>query len=104
MAKTSDGTIINVTMDYISKMPLRKIMVHTKTKTIEADIVTNTINIFNKDGIKSSTILDKIHRNYTYTNMHKAIINNDFQNICSLKEGLQTVDIIEKNGLREINV
>ncbi len=104
LAKTDNGTIINVTMDYISKMPLRKIMIHTKTKTIEADIVTNTINTFNKDGIKSSIILDKVHRDYTYTNMHKAIINNDFQNVCSLKEGLQIVDIIEENGLKDINV
>ncbi|HIP45615.1 MAG TPA: Gfo/Idh/MocA family oxidoreductase, partial [Sulfurospirillum arcachonense] len=102
LAKTNDGTIINVTMDYISKMPLRKIMIHTKTKTIEANIVTNTINIFNRDGIENSIVLDKLHRDYTYTNMHKAIINNDFQNVCNLKEGLQTVDIIEKNGLKEM--
>jgi len=104
LAKTSAGTIINVTMDYISKMPLRKIMIHTKTKTIEANIVTNTINIFNRDGIENSIVLDKLHRDYTYTNMHKAIINNDFQNVCNLKEGLQTVDIIEKNGLKEMHV
>ena len=104
IAKTDGGTIINVTMDYISKMPLRKIMIHTKTKTIEADIVTNTIHIFNKDGIENSIILEKIHRDYTYANMHKAIITNDFQNVCTLNEGLKVVDIIEKNGLREMNV
>ena len=104
LGKTDKGTLINVTMDYISKMPLRKIMIHTKTKTIEANIVTNTINIFNRDGIENSIVLDKLHRDYTYTNMHKAIINNDFQNVCNLKEGLQTVDIIEKNGLKEMHV
>ena len=96
LAKTDKGAIINVTMDYISKTPLRRITIHTKTKTIEADMVTNTINLFDKNGIKSSIKPDKVHRDYTYTNMHKAIINNNFENTCSFEEGLRIVDIIEE--------
>ncbi len=96
LAKTNKGAIINVTMDYISKTPLRRITIHTKTKTIEADMVTNTINLFDKNGIKSSIKPDKVHRDYTYTNMHKAIINNNFENTCSFEEGLRIVDIIEE--------
>jgi len=96
LARTNRGSIINVTMDYISKMPLRKIMIHTKSKTIEADIVANTIHIFNKNGIDSALILEKVDRDYTYINMHKAIIMKDFQDICTFDEGLKIVDIIEK--------
>ena len=40
--------IVNLTIDYISKAPIRRLMIHTKEKTIEADVIKNSISIYSK--------------------------------------------------------
>ena len=100
LGKTDKGTLINVTMDYISKMPLRKIMIHTKTNTIEVDIITNTIDLFDINGTKRTLVLDTVERDFTYRAMHKSVFdkNNDF--LCHLKDGLRIVKQIDKVAFR----
>lgn len=83
--------IVGFSMDYISKIPFRKIIAHTKEETFICDLIANTIN--NKK-------LKTIDSNYTYRKMHKAILNNSFDKVCSYKEGLKTMKIIKdiENG------
>ena len=100
LAKTDKGTIINVTMDYISKTPMRRLTIHTKHKTIEANFVSNSIEQFDIDGFKSSIKLDTIDRNYTYTAMHRAILDNNNSFICNFEDGIKTIQLINNISFR----
>ena len=94
--------IINVSMDYISKTPMRRLIIHTKTHTIEADMIKNTIAL--SGGNKNSETIEcqSIDRNYTYTKMHEAILNSAYENICSFDEGSKIVNIIENIEYKEL--
>lgn len=94
--------IINVSMDYISKMPMRRLIIHTKTHTIEADMIKNTIAV-SKESANCKTIeCQSIERNYTYTKMHEAILTGSYENVCSFDEGSEIVNIIENIKYREL--
>ena len=87
--KTQNG-IVNLSMDYISKIPTRYIIMHTNDRTIKADFIKNRI-------IDNDKIVEfEIDKNYTYTKMHLDIIKNKKDVICSYKEGLKIVKFIEK--------
>jgi hypothetical protein len=79
--------IFSFSLDYISDIPFRQIIAYTKNKTYICDLINNTIN-----GKK----LKNINKNYTYTKLHKAIFKKKFTQLCSYKEGLQTMKIIKR--------
>ena len=102
LCKSHTGVLINVTMDYISKTPLRSILIHTQEDTVIANFVLNTIEITNKAGIKNSIDLPNIDRNYTYTQMHHAIINNEISSVTTFSEGKSIVKLIDNITLEEL--
>ncbi len=102
IAISDSKIIINVSIDYISKVPMRRLIIHTQTSTIEADMIKNTIVISDKNSNIKNIECEKINRNYTYTKMHKAIINNSYENVCDFNEGAKVMDIIEDIEWKEL--
>ena len=101
VAVTSKKIIINVTMDYISKVPIRRLLIHCKNETFDIDLGKNIIEIYSE--IDNETItFDEFNRDYTYTKMHQNILNKEFDNICSYKEGINIVNIIDKSEYTEL--
>ena len=94
--------IINVSMDYISKTPMRRFIIHTKNHTIEADMIKSTIIISGENTNSEIIECQSIDRNYTYTKMHEAILNSAYENICSFDEGSEIVNIIENIEYKEL--
>lgn len=94
--------IINLTIDYISKTPIRRLLVHTSDKTIEVDVIKNTIHITDKLGKKKTIKSKKIDRNHTYKKMHQSILKNKLKQVCSFKEGLETMDLIDTIKYKEL--
>jgi predicted dehydrogenase len=80
-------SIINFSMDYISKVPFRQIIAHTKNKTYICDLIQNKIN---------GKTLKTIDKNYTYKKMHQDILNYNFKKACTYKEGIETMKIIKR--------
>lgn len=103
LAKTSKGTIINVTMDYISKMPMRRLTIHTKHKTIEASFITNTIDLYDLNGIKETIECDKIDRDYTYMAMHNSVLTQNRDFLCSYEDGLKVMEQIGSVQFKRIS-
>lgn len=95
IAVTKKKVIINVTVDYISKVPMRRLVLHTKNNTIEVDIINSSIVIHEKDSSVKMIEVDKEDRDYTYKLMHESIINDEFEIACSIGEGMKIVDIID---------
>ncbi len=94
--------IINVSVDYISKTPMRRLIIHTQKNTIEADMINNTIIVSDKNSNVKNIECESVDRNYTYIQMHKAILNNSYENICSFNEGSKIIDIIENIEFKEL--
>ena len=99
---TDRNIVINVSVDYISKTPIRRLLIHTKTKTIEADMITSTIVISHKDLQNKIFKLESIDRNFTYTKMHEAILTREEEDLCSFEEGSKIVDLIENIEFRKL--
>lgn len=80
---------ISLELNYLDRITQRYLIIQTNTKTIRADFIANEIKINNE-----VIILPKIHRNYTYIEQHKSIINNGEQ-ACTFEEGLEVVKMID---------
>jgi predicted dehydrogenase len=98
---TKQKIVINLSLDYISKLHRRKVLIHMQNKSIEADLINNTIETRSKDGSMELFSFPEADRNYTYIKMHEAILNNDFKHFCTLEEGLETTRLIDSVPLRE---
>ena len=94
--------IINLSIDYISKTPMRRLIVHTQISTIEADLITNTIVVSDKNSNSKNIECKIVDRNYTYTKMHEAILNSSYENVCSFDEGYKIIDVIENVEFKEL--
>lgn len=87
------GGMFNIETSYFSRNKRRKIFIETPSFSIELDIINSLLKIFedNTEDIISET-------NYsieeTYIDQHKAILSGELSKICTLSEGLRTMEII----------
>ena len=98
---TSKKVIVNLTVDYISKVPIRRLFIHTEENTIEADMIKNTIICTDKNGNQENIKTKEMDRDYTYIKMHKSVIENSTETLCSFEDGKNIVDIIESIEFKE---
>jgi predicted dehydrogenase len=99
IAKTPTGGVVNFSMDYCSKKPFRQIVLHTNQQTIQADLISGTLNCVWIDG-KPEHFTFEVERNQTYREMHQSILKEDALNVCTYNEGICTMDVLDriKNG------
>ena len=102
IAVSDQSIILNVSIDYISKTPMRRLIIHTQQNTIEADIIGNTIFVSDKNSNSKLIECESVDRNYTYTKMHEAVLHNSYENICSFDEGSKVVSTIEDIEFKEL--
>ena len=97
---TKNNSLVSCTIDYISKIPKRQLIIHTNEFTLEADMIRGYINTIYEDGkIKQYNFKNDISN--SYINMHKNIIKKQFKNICTFKDSikvLKTIERIRNNG------
>ena len=100
---TDKKTILNISLDYISKTPIRRLIIHTKEHTIEANLIENTLLKYDVNG-KKITLIDKLdlHRNHSYQEMHKAIIKKNTKTLSSFEDGLKIVSLISSIQFMEV--
>ena len=92
---TSNRVMVNLTLDYLSQVPYRKIIIQCEGKTITADLISNTVVSVIESKIKNIEIESISDRNQTYIEMHKSVLVKDGC-ACSLHEGLEILKIIDK--------
>jgi predicted dehydrogenase len=99
---TKSKTIINMSMDYISKTPMRKMVIHTNSSTIKADLIKNSIVEFKMDAEVKVVDFEAVDRNQAYVKMHQSVLSNEFEQLCSFDEGNAVVDIITNIKYKEL--
>lgn len=102
IAFTKKRAVVNITMDYISKTPIRRLIIHTADKTIEADVVNNTIVMHDKNANREEVSLGKIESNHSYSKMHEAILGNNYEKLCSFTHGKKIVKLINNIEFQEL--
>lgn len=85
---------IHVSLSYFSKFNERLIKIHTPNFSVRADLIANKIEIYRPNG-EISTHNYEANTINTLISMHEAIIKKD-KNLCSVKEGLKVMKILDK--------
>ncbi len=102
IGKTTKDTIVTLTIDYISKIMQRRLIVNTIEFSYELDFIKNTLIRKDKEGQEKVYSMQDLKRNNIFRNMHKSVLG-DKQNICTYEEGLNimnTISIIQEQNNR----
>ncbi len=93
IGKSDQGVIISLSIDYISKITHRRMIVETIDHTYELDFIANILKQKNKQGEEQLFNLTSFERNEMFIRMHSSILI-DGENACTLKEGLDVMETI----------
>ena len=85
--------IVTVQMNYLDRLTRRFVLINTSNHTIEADFIKGVVRI---DGEVEMIVTE---RDYTYNAMHEAVLTANMDNLCTLKEGLEVMQLIESAEL-----
>jgi len=91
---TSLGANFHLSLNYFTRKPLRQIIIDGNGISIQGDLNSNTLHI-----VRDNKVLDfswtELKRNDTYQAQHKSIFQSDSSLICTFKEGLETMRLID---------
>jgi len=80
--------LVSINMNYLDRIPSRKISVNTNENTVCIDFIKNIIAI---DGVEESF---NIARDDSYRIQHQAILSDNVDELCSLEEAIETLHTI----------
>ena len=87
--------LLNITLNYYSKISYRKIIMDFNHKTIHLDLVKNELMIKSLDTKKNiSKKIINFNRNDMYKKQHMSILDKKFDNLCTMQEALNYLNII----------
>ncbi len=93
MGKTDKQMTFSISLDYISKISMRELTIHTNDKTIQADLIKNTLQIGTKEGDIETLTFENFDRNEMFRQMHLSALGNK-EHLCTLAEGLEVMKTI----------
>jgi predicted dehydrogenase len=95
IGRTSKNIIFNINIDYISKIPIRYIVIHTKRFSIYADLINNTLKKIDINNSITDKEFKTLERNSTYIKMHESILHG-LNSACNFNEAMKIVNFINK--------
>jgi len=100
---TEEKVLVNISIDYLSKSPIRKIIVHAQDFSLYADLIKNKLKKYDKNGKLTRFNIDPVERDMTYRNMHEEILEGRSKT-CTYEEGRNLLSFIDKITFkRELN-
>ena len=91
----SKNKIINLHLNYYSKVACRKLIADFNKKTVHLDLINNTLiikHLGNKKNIYKKII--NFDRDITFKKQHSALIKSKFNDLCTYKEALEDIKLI----------
>lgn len=77
IAKTQKGVVVSLSMDYISKITRRQMLIHTIAHTYELDFINNSLIQKDKLGLEKRYEVENLERNSMFKEMHQSILGKD---------------------------
>jgi len=93
IGKTKKDIFVNISLDYISKMTHRRLLIETFEYTYELDFISNRLVKKDKVGLEERYDASNLERNSMFERMHLDIFEKQ-KNVCTLKEALAVMDTI----------
>ena len=90
----TDLTDFIIDLNYFSLYLQRLVIINGNDFTLKGDLIYNSVEIFKKN--KKKVIKFKINKNYTYNLQHKSLLNNNYKNSCTYKQGIKLMLLIDK--------
>ena len=87
--------IFDLSSNIFSKKLRREIRINGKDFSIVGDLINNTI-IYKIKNKKYKFKYSNLHNNQTYSEQHKAILNNNNDIICKYNEAIKVMNLIDK--------
>lgn len=91
--KTDKNVVFGLSLDYMSKISMRELVVHTNEKTIRADLIKNILQIGHKDGSLQNIEIESFDRNDLFRKMHLSVFGKK-ENLCTFAEGLRVMKTV----------
>ena len=93
IGKTEKNSIVNLSIDYISKITHRKVMVDSRESSYELDFILNKLIRKDKSGLEEVYSFTNLERNFMFEQMHKSVLGNK-ENISTYDEALNVMETI----------
>lgn len=88
-------TLINISLNYLSKTPYRQILIETNHNSYHLDLITNTLKIVDQDGKITQIQKPNLQRNDTFKAMHIDALNMQ-NHICTFSQAMDTMRLIDQ--------
>ena len=98
--KSESGAHVHITLNYFTRRPIRQFIIDGEGISIQADLITNSLSVIEQTE-ESEFSWPELNRDETYLAQHSAIINGDLSCVCTFKEGLETMQLI--NNIKSFN-
>ncbi len=95
VGKTINGVVINISIDYISKITHRSIYLNTLSSSYKLDFISDTLTQKDKQGLEEVFKSENLERNSMFEKMHLSILDDE-TNACTYMEALDVMDAIYK--------
>ncbi len=94
IGKINKKVILNITLNYYSKISYRKMIIDFDKKSIHLDLINNKLLVkFVKSNKNISKNLKNYERNFSYKKQHEAILSKNYDNLCTIKDAMQYINI-----------
>lgn len=92
----SEQTLINMSVDYISKQFEQKITIHLQSSSLYADLKSmQLVQVFKDRSVKEYDF-SRYEKNYSFKKMHESLLFKNQKRCCSYEEGLKVMEYIQK--------
>ena len=81
--------LVTLQMNYLDRVSRREIVLNTETHSYKADLVSG--KLWTDDAAEDF----QVERNATYRSEHEAVLSGKFENLCSWKEGVDVLRVIQ---------
>ena len=88
--RCEQSPIVNVQLDFLSRVSYRDIRIQTKQCTIVIDFIAGTLHVNHHLKLKLENAMEK-----TYYDQHSAILSGNHMNCCDILQGLRVMRLIE---------
>ena len=88
-------TLINISLNYLSKTPYRQILIETNNNSYHLDLITNTLKVVDQDGKITQIQNSNLQRNDTFKAMHIDALNMQ-NHICTFSQAMDTMRLIDQ--------
>lgn len=101
---TARGSVLSLGVDYLSRIPYRRLRVQCEDSTVFADLIASRIDYAVEDEPPRSVVLDAGDRDATYASMHADILDSGGALACTVREAralTRTIESIRQSERRD---